>query len=247
MPAKMAMEKPFARIGGEPGRQIGAGRVCLAALVTNMREPVRTMRVVRVYGHGALDFRARRRELPILRKRHGMMGKEPEIVAVMRGEAVHQRGDLVLLPDAAGGADQAIRVRGGGEHQGVARRRCQMRVQGVDRRLGLAREREVEIPDMTCLALRQTGGQILGRRQGRPRCRHVAFPHQYLRLPGMGQGETGVRCDGAVKGLDRAWVKGQRQIAALDVGAARRLGGSAQSEVVSVCQHIEYSRALLKI
>src|SRR6266478_4993152 len=84
-----------------------------------------------------------------LRQRHGMMGKEPEIVAVMRGEAVHQRGDLVLLPDAAGGADQAIRVRAGGEHQGVARPCCQMRVQGVDRRVGLARECEVEIPDMT--------------------------------------------------------------------------------------------------
>ena len=63
----------------------------------------------------------------------------------------------------------------------------------------------------------------------------------------MGQGETGIGCGGAVKGLDRAWLKGQRQIAALDVGDARRLGGSAQSEVVSVCQHIEYSRALLKI
>jgi hypothetical protein len=74
----------------------------------------------------------------------------------------------------------------------------------------------------------------------------MMLPHQYLRLPGMGQGETGVGCDGEVKGLDRAWVKGQRQIAALDV-VARRLGGSAQGEVVSVCQHIEYSRALLKI
>jgi hypothetical protein len=46
-----------------------------------------------------------------------MMGKEPIIVAVMRGEAVHQRGDLVLLPDTAGGADQTVRVRGSGEHQ----------------------------------------------------------------------------------------------------------------------------------
>src|SRR3984893_6576184 len=104
MPAQMAMEKSAARIGGEPGRQIGAGGVRLATLVTNMRESVRTMRVVRVRGHGALDFRARGRELPILGQCHGMMGKEPIIVAVMRGEAVHQRGDLVLLPDAAGGA-----------------------------------------------------------------------------------------------------------------------------------------------
>ena len=125
MPAQMPMEKPVARIGGEPGRQKGAGRLCLAALITNMREPVRSMRVVRVCGHGALDLRPRRRELPILGQRHGMMRQEPEIVAVMRGEAVHQHRDLVLLPDAAGSADQAIGVRGSGEDQGVAwPRRC---------------------------------------------------------------------------------------------------------------------------
>jgi hypothetical protein len=35
----------------------------------------------------------------------------------------------------------------------------------------------------------------------------MMLPHQYLRLPDMGQGETGVGCDGAVKGLDRAWEK----------------------------------------
>ena len=58
---------------------------------------------------------------------------------------------------------------------------------------------------------------------------------------------TGVGGDSAVKSLDRARVQGQRQIAALDIGVARRPGGSAQSEVVSVCQHIEYSRALLKV
>jgi hypothetical protein len=89
-----------------------------------MREPVRTVRVVRVYGHRALDFRPGRRELPILGQRHCMMGKEPVVVAVMRCEAVHQRGDLVLLPDPAGGADQAIRVRGSSEHQRVARPGC---------------------------------------------------------------------------------------------------------------------------
>jgi hypothetical protein len=78
------------------------------------------------------------------------------------------------------------------------------------------------------------------------RC-HIAFPHQDLRLRGMRKGEIGVGCDGAVKGLDRAWVKGQRQFAALDVGVARRPRDSAQNQVVSVCWHIAYSRALLKI
>jgi hypothetical protein len=64
MPAKMPTKKTVARIGGEPGREIGARGVCLSALVTNMREPVRTMRVVRVCGHGALDDRPPRREFP---------------------------------------------------------------------------------------------------------------------------------------------------------------------------------------
>src|SRR5271163_2951262 len=122
-----------------------------------------------------------------------------------------------------------------------------MRIQSDDRRIGPARESELEIGDMTGLALRHTGPQLLGRYQGCPRRCHVAFPHQDLGLRGMRQGETGVGCDRAVKGLDRPWVKGQRQFAALDVGVARRLGDSAQSEVVSVRGHISYSRALSKI
>jgi hypothetical protein len=40
--------------------------------------------------------------------------------------------------------------------------------------------------------------------------------HQYLSPCGMGQGETGVGCDGAVKGLDCPRIKGQGQIAALN-------------------------------
>ena len=47
-------------------------------------------------------------------------------------------------------------------------------------------------------------GHVVGRRQGRPRRRHIRFPHQYLGLAGMGQGETGVGGTGAVKGLDHA-------------------------------------------
>ena len=53
----------------------------------------------------------------------------------------------------------------------------------------------------------------------------------------MGQGKTGVGGDGAVKGLDRAGVEGQRQIAALNVGVPRGGGGGGQGKVVAVCQH----------
>src|SRR5512144_1399479 len=98
MPAHMAMEESFARIGGEPGGQEGAGRVRLAAFVANMRERMRTMRVVGVSRDRSLDLRPGGRDLPVLGQRHGMVSQEPEIVAVMRGEAVQERRDLVLLP-----------------------------------------------------------------------------------------------------------------------------------------------------
>src|ERR1700746_3354444 len=57
MPAQMAIEKAFARIGGEPLGQEGAGRVQLATLVTDMGEAMRSVRVVRVRGQGLLDLR----------------------------------------------------------------------------------------------------------------------------------------------------------------------------------------------
>ena len=41
-----------------------------------------------------------------------MVGQKPVIVAVMRRDAVHQIGDLVLLPQTAGTADQAVWVGG---------------------------------------------------------------------------------------------------------------------------------------
>ena len=53
----------------------------------------------------------------------------------------------------------------------------------------------------------------------------------------MGQGKTGVGGDGAIIGLDRAGIEGQRQIAGLDVGVPRGGGGGGQGEAVSICQH----------
>ena len=218
------MKEPSARIGGEPGGQIGAGRVPLTAFVTNMRERVRPMRVVRVRRDGPLDLRPGSRELPIFGQRHGMVRQEPEIVTVMRREAIQQRRDLVLLSDAAGGADQAVRVRGSGQHHRVARPCRQVRVQGGDRRVGLAREHQFEERNVAGVALGQIGSHLSGRRQRHPRRRHAAFPQQDLRLASMGEGKTRVGGDGAIEGLDRAGVEGQRQIAALDIGVPRRDG-----------------------
>ena len=134
----------------------------------------------------------------------------------------------------AGRTNQAVRVRGSGKHQRVARPCPQMLVQGSDRRVGPARGHQVEESDVAGLARRQTNGHVLGRSQGRPRRRHVAFPHQYLRLAGMYHGKSRVGCDGAIERLDRARVEGQRQIAALNVGVPRGGGDSGQGQVVSV-------------
>src|SRR3954469_1016677 len=124
----MTVEKAVARISGEPRGEISAGRFRLAALVTNMGETMRTMRVVRVRGDGFLYLHAGRRKLPIFAQRRGMIREEPEIIAVMRGQAVHQHCDLMLLSDAAGGANQAVRVCRTGDDQRVARPCRQMRV-----------------------------------------------------------------------------------------------------------------------
>ena len=167
MPAEMAMEKAVARIRGEPRGEKTAGCFQLAALVTNMGEAMRPMRVVRVRGNRSLDDRPGRRKLAILGQRHGVIGQEPEIVAVVRREAVHQFRDLVLLADAAGAADQAVGVRRNGDHQRIARPCRQMRIQGGDRGVGPAGKHEVEERDVTGLALRQAGSEALGCRQRR--------------------------------------------------------------------------------
>ena len=92
----------------------------------------------------------------------------------------------------------------------VARPYRQMCVQCGDRGVGPAREHQVEKPDVTGLARRETGCQAVGFRQGRPRRHHVAFPHKDLGLAGVGQGKIGIDGDGPIKCLDRAGIEGQR-------------------------------------
>ena len=108
MPAQMTIKKSIARIGGEPGREIDAGSFQIAAFVADMGETMCAMRVVRVRRYGPLDLGPGRRKLPILGQRHGVIGQEPEVVAVMRGQAVHQHRDLALLSDAAGAASRIM-------------------------------------------------------------------------------------------------------------------------------------------
>ena len=91
---------------------------------------------------------------------------------VMRGEAIHQRRDLVLLSNAAGAADHAVWVRGTGDDKSVAWPCGQMCVHSGDRGVGPTREKKVEERDVTGLALRKTGGRgpwLLSGSPGRPR------------------------------------------------------------------------------
>jgi hypothetical protein len=233
----MAVEKAIPWISGKPGGEESAGRVQFATLVTDMGEAMRAVRVVGVRGQGLLDLRTGHRKLPILGQPHGMIGKEPKIVAVMRGEVVHQHRNLALLSDAAGAADHAIGIRATGDDQSVARPCRQMCVQGSNRGVGPTREHEVEKCDVTGLALRQTSGHVLGCCQGRPGRRDIALPHQHLGLAGVGQGKTGVGGDGAVIGSRCARVERQPKIATFNVGVPRAGGCGGQGEAVSICQH----------
>src|ERR1700746_3579 len=152
----MPIEKPVARICGEPRREKGAGRVRVAALVADMGETMRAMGVVWVCRHRLLDLRSGRRELPILGKRHRVIGREPKITAVVRGQIVHHLSDLALLSDAAGTADHSVGVRGYGNNQRVTRPCREMPVQGGDCRLGSAGEYKIEKTDVAAFAFGQT-------------------------------------------------------------------------------------------
>jgi len=91
----------------------------------------------------------------IIGQRHGVIRQEPEVVAVVRRQAVHPFGDLVLLSDASGAAEQPVRVYSGRDDQSVTGPSRQMRVQGGDRVFGPAGKSEIEERDVTGFALRQ--------------------------------------------------------------------------------------------
>src|SRR5258708_36013507 len=104
-----------------------------------------------------------------------MMGQEPKIVAVVCCEAVQKGGDLVLLPDLAGGADETVWVRSGAKHQRVTRPPCKVRTQRDDCGFGSAREQQIKERDVAGLPRWQTSGHGLGGRKGRSRGHDVTF------------------------------------------------------------------------
>src|SRR5262249_16946034 len=90
MPADVAIKLGVARIGGEPRRKEGAGRLGFALLVAEMRAGVRSPRVVRVLRERAVDLRMGGGVLSVLRERHAMMGGEPPIVAIAWGKTIQK-------------------------------------------------------------------------------------------------------------------------------------------------------------
>src|SRR5262245_46281657 len=84
MPAEMTVEEAVARIGGEPPMKERTARLELAALVADVCEAMRAMRIVAAGGQRLLDLHPGRPELPILRQGHGVLGDGPEVVDVVR-------------------------------------------------------------------------------------------------------------------------------------------------------------------
>src|SRR6478672_13296996 len=123
-----------------------------------MRDAMRAMSILLIEHHGSLDLRSRLCDAAILAERNRVIGKEPVIVAVMRRKTVEQLRVQPLLSDAAGAADDTVWIACRRYDQCIARPLSQMGVQGVDRGVGLARERKVEKPDMSRLSRGHAGG-----------------------------------------------------------------------------------------
>ena len=193
--------------------------------------------VVRVLCEGSIDLWAGGIPLTVLRQRHSVMRGEPPVVAVARREPVQQRQQHALLPGPAGTADQAVGECGGAEHHGVARPGVQMRIHCGKCGFAVAPHKQVEICDMACFPLRQTGDDGFGRRDRGARRRRFAAFEQHMRPRGMGERKTGIRGDGAIEGFERAGVHGQLRLAALRVGVPRGGRGGGQRKLVAVRQH----------
>ena len=121
MPAQVAVQRAVTRIGREPRRQEGAGRVRITLLVA---ECARACAAQGFFGFCARErsiFGLAASSLSVLRQRHPVMRREPPIIAVARRKLVQQFQQHALLPGAAGAADQAVGECGGGEHHGIAR------------------------------------------------------------------------------------------------------------------------------
>jgi len=237
MPAEMSVECCIAWIAGKPGGEEVAAAICIAALVADVRDTMRAMRILLVEKHGSLDLRPRLRDTAILAERDRVIGQEPVVIAIMRGETIEQLRVLPLVSNAAGAANETVRIRCRRYHQCIARPLSQMGMQSVNRGVGLARVRKVEEPDMSRLSCGRASGDIFGRCQGRSCRSRLAFTHQDLGLAHVRNGESRIGGERAVEGLDRTGIHGERQIEALYIGVARGGGGSGHGEVIAVCEH----------
>jgi hypothetical protein len=153
-----------------------------------------------------------------------VVGREPPVVAVVRGKPVQQVQQVqqrALLPGAAGTADQAVGERGRAEHDCVARPGVQMCGQRGERGLGVARHEQAEERDVAGFARGQASGERVGRRHRLARRRGVAAFQQRVRLGGMRKRKARIGGDGTIERLDRAGVHSELGLSALYVGVPR--------------------------
>ena len=181
---------------------------------------MRSPGVLGVLGEGSFDLWAGGLSLSILRKRHAMMGREPPIVAITRGEPLQQVEERPFLPGAAGVADQAVGERRSAEHQDIAPG-IQVRRQCGKRRFGITHGKQAEKCDVADFALGQPDHEGIGRRHRHACCRCLPAFLQRVSLGGMGEGKAGVSGDGTIERLDRTGVHGQLGVTAFCIGIPR--------------------------
>ena len=248
MPAQMPMESPVPRIGGKPGGEEAAARVRIATFV---HKHARTRaRHERFFGSALWSARSSDERPqaghPRTTPSHGRPGTsnrrrnaEQGCPSAPRSAASAQYGRSRQSPPLGFAAVATIRASRG--H--AARCVCKTAIDVV----GPARERQVEEPDVTGLARRQTSGHVLwppqGQRAPPEPCLPASAPGA---LPAWARAKTRVGRQGAIKGLGRAGVKCQRQIATLKVGVPRGSGRCGQGKAVPVCQHDESFRKVFQ-
>ena len=190
-----------------------------------MRGGVRRPGVGGVLREGALDLRAGGCVVAVLGQRHAVVGGEPGVVAVVRGEAVQQgeqvrfwpaRPELPIRPLVKAVVPRTRASRG------HSSRWVWTRGQGG---FGVAGDQQGEIGDVAGFAGGRLGGEGVGGGYGLARRGGVAAFQQRVGAGGVREGEGGVGCDGAVEGVDGAGVHGQF---GLDSPGRRRRGRRAR-------------------
>ena len=232
MPVQVAVHTAEAGVAGQPVADERDPFIGVTIFVADMRVGMRDRPVVPIAREGALDDTPSLGVPAGFRDRHAVMGAEPPVVAVCRGEPVEERRQFLNAAGAARNADEAELVGGGGEDHRVGGPAFGV---GADRGEGITVEQHLKHADMAGLAL--VGGACGGSGNGLPRGRYLAAELQQPRFAGMRQGEVRIGLDCPIERATCTGIEGQQQIAGLSVGFRRGVGLSGQRKAVAVGGH----------